>query len=148
MSDTITPGQRVFGHLHREGGRHVPFRGVLESTYTVDLNGFSLLMGVVKCDDGRTRYPIMAHVTAEPTETGVTADSLALFLALADDAPNWSGEPMIGPGANVETNQADKGRLTELKRKGLVTTYADRGDTFVQFTEAGCELAARYGFQV
>ena len=61
--------------------------------------------------------------------------ALDLFLALANDAANWSGTPL------VDVNEKGKGYLTDLKRKGLVTTFTDDGDTFASFTPAGQLLA-------
>lgn len=76
--------------------------------------------------------------------TNLTNASLELFLALVEDAPNWSGEPLFG--GNVGGSKADEGNLTDLKRKGLLTTLDDGGDAFVIFTDAGKALAAEHGF--
>lgn len=67
----------------------------------------------------------------------ITDRSKALLLELAKDAGNWSGQPMISPGANVATTKEDRGNITQLKRAGLITTFVDRNDTFVQFTPEG-----------
>ncbi|RSD26338.1 hypothetical protein [Amycolatopsis eburnea] len=75
-----------------------------------------------------------------PDSTDITAQSLQLFLSFARDAPNWSGEPLVcGLGAE------GRGNLTQLKRAGLLRTFDYDGDTFVQFTPAGIELAAQHG---
>jgi hypothetical protein len=82
-------------------------------------------------------------MTATTTTSTLTAASLALFLELAGDAPNWSGSPCLN--GNVEMNTALKGNLTDLKKNGLLTTYCDEGCTWVQFTEAGMELMRAHG---
>lgn len=75
-----------------------------------------------------------------PDSTAITEQSLQLFLSFARDAPNWSGEPLVyGLGAE------GRGNLTQLKRAGLLTTFDYDGDRFVQFTQAGVELAAEHG---
>lgn len=76
----------------------------------------------------------------------LTHHSLKLFIALADDAANWGGSPLWG--GNVGGSKASCGHLTDLKRKGLVTTWDDDGDTWVEFTSAGIELAAKWGVSV
>lgn len=74
----------------------------------------------------------------------ITAQSLALFLAYARDAGNWSGTPLVG--GNVGGSKEDRGNLTQLKRAGLITTnIEDRNLTWVYFTDAGKALAAEHG---
>jgi hypothetical protein len=78
--------------------------------------------------------------------TKITERSLALFLAYARDAVNWSGTPLVG--GNVGGSKEDRGNLTQLKRAGLITTFrSDRCD-FVDFTDAGRALAATHGVTV
>lgn len=60
-----------------------------------------------------------------------------LFDALWDDAPSWSGTPLC----ELET-PAEKGYLTNLKRRGLVQTFVSDGNNFASFTEAGAALGA------
>ena len=75
--------------------------------------------------------------------TQLTPASLALFKSLADDAPNWSGTPPCWVSA------ADRGNLTDLKKKGLLETMVDeRGDAFAFFSRAGVALAAELGFDL
>ena len=69
----------------------------------------------------------------------LTPESLALFLALAKDAGNWSGSPM------VDVTPAQRGNLTQLKRAGLLTTFVDEGIAFADFTPAGIALADSHG---
>lgn len=76
----------------------------------------------------------------------ITDKSLKLFLAYARDAGNWGGKPPIG--GNVGGYPEDRGNLTQLKRAGLITTFAFDGDKWVQFTEAGVALAAEHGVTV
>lgn len=68
-------------------------------------------------------------------ELSLTAASTELLLTLAHDAANWSGNPL------VDVDPAGRGNLTDLKVKGLLTTFEDRGDAFAIFTEAGIALA-------
>jgi hypothetical protein len=73
----------------------------------------------------------------------ITPTSLHLFLAYAADACNWSGEPLVG--GNVGGSAADRGNLTQLKRAGLLNTFHDEQQTWIQFTELGRALAAAHG---
>jgi hypothetical protein len=75
--------------------------------------------------------------------TTITATSLALFLAYAKDAGNWGGSPLVG--GNVGGSKEERGNLTQLKRAGLLTTFNDDGDTWIDFTEEGKALAAEHG---
>lgn len=80
----------------------------------------------------------------------LTSASLALFLALVDDAPNWSGCPPIatkGRGGNVELKPGETGNLTDLQAKGLIKLDWDPESklNWVTFTEAGEKLAAEHG---
>lgn len=72
-------------------------------------------------------------------DTTLTFASAALFVTLVDDAGNWSGTPI------VEVTPAQRGNLTDLKEKGLLTTQADRGVVFAYFTAKGVELAKSLG---
>ena len=73
----------------------------------------------------------------------ITARSLALFLAYAKDAGNWSGTPLVG--GNVESGPEERGNLTQLKRAGLITTHVDEGNAWIRFTPAGKALALAHG---
>lgn len=81
----------------------------------------------------------------------LTPDSHALFLAYAADAGNWSGTPLVG--GNVGGSKADAGNLTDLKVKGLLTTFEEkeRGRAvcqWVEFTPAGVAYAAANGIEI
>lgn len=77
----------------------------------------------------------------------LTPDSRELFKALAEDAGNWSGTPLIG--GNVELTKEERGNLTHLKRLGLVTTYTDDERLiWASFTPAGIELAEELGIDL
>jgi len=76
------------------------------------------------------------------TVLNLTPDSLALFDALANDANNWSGTPLIW------ITPAQRGNLTNLKRSGLLTTFNSDGDMFANFTDAGMALAASRGWTI
>jgi hypothetical protein len=78
--------------------------------------------------------------------TNLTPTSLALFLAYADDAGNWSGNPWVD--GNISLDAAGRGNLTDLKRKGLLITQEDDGDAFIIFTPAGVALAAEHGIDI
>ena len=74
----------------------------------------------------------------------ITEKSLALFLAYARDAGNWSGTPLIG--GNVGGSKEDRGNLTQLKRAGLIKSFDDgEGCQWIQFTDAGKALALQHG---
>lgn len=73
----------------------------------------------------------------------LTPESLELFHLLALDAGNWGGIPCWG--GNVGGHKADRGNLTDLKRKGLVWTDRANGCQWVHFTPEGKALAAALG---
>lgn len=76
----------------------------------------------------------------------LTEESKALFIEMVKDAGNWGGTPIVGGGGNIESTPATRGNLTDLKKKGLITTFVDdRRDTVVEFTEAGKAYAAEIG---
>jgi hypothetical protein len=75
------------------------------------------------------------------TNHNLTTDSLAMFTALANDADNWGGTPLVECWT-----AAEKGNLTDLKRKKLIRTMTDDGCVFAIFTESGQVLAAELGF--
>ena len=75
----------------------------------------------------------------------LSAGSMALFVALVEDAPNWSGSPLFG--GNVGSGEANKGHLTDLKKKGLVTTWEDEGNSWVDFTTVGALYALGQGIR-
>jgi len=77
----------------------------------------------------------MTNTAAQPT---LTAASLELFLALANDAGNWGGTPL------VEVTPAERGNLTQIKRAGLLTTGEDDGCVFAWFTPAGVAFAGQH----
>ena len=70
--------------------------------------------------------------------TTLTDTSRRLFLDLYNDAPNWSGQPMLN--GNVKTDVHLRGNVTDLKKHGLIETFTDEGQTWVQFTDAGIEV--------
>lgn len=77
----------------------------------------------------------------------LTEASKKLFLELAKDAPNWGGTPMF-TGTKAET-----GNLTDLKKKGLITTQDEprRGQEtliWVDFTVEGKALAKELGAEI
>lgn len=66
--------------------------------------------------------------------TDLTPASAALFLRHAIDAANWSGCPLL------DITKEERGNLTDLKVKKLVTTEVSDGCEFLIFTELGREL--------
>ena len=76
----------------------------------------------------------------------ITESSLALFVEFANDACNWNGTPLIG--GNILVSKAGRGNLTQLKKEGLVKTFVEGGDTWLEFTPAGIILAAEHGIKI
>ena len=76
----------------------------------------------------------------------ITAASLVVFLAYANDAENWNGTPLVG--GNVGGTKEERGNLTQLKVAGLITTFVDDGDAWITFTAEGKALAAEHGIEV
>lgn len=75
----------------------------------------------------------------------ITEASKALFVALAEDAGNWGGTPLLG--GNVDITKEERGNLTQLKQVGLLTTFTDEG-TWVDFTDAGKAYALELGIEI
>lgn len=75
----------------------------------------------------------------------LTVESKKLFIDLAEDADNWNGTPLWE--GNVGGGSVANGNLTDLKKKGLLTTDLDPEDDciWVIFTEAGKEYAESLG---
>lgn len=82
----------------------------------------------------------------ERIEASLTPDSLALFLAHANDAGNWSGNPILNYGNDLTPEQ--KGNLTDLKRKKLLIVEKHEGVEFVFFEPAGIALAAAHNITI
>lgn len=74
--------------------------------------------------------------------TNISKDSLNLFIALASDADNWSGQPLI------DITKEQRGNLSDLKKKGLITTFRDDGCDWADFTDEGIALAAEHGISI
>jgi hypothetical protein len=77
----------------------------------------------------------------------ITERSLDLFLAYADDAGNWNGEPLVG-NVSLDSPAEDRGNLTQLKTAGLLYTFRDAGQVWVIFTDAGRALATEHGIEL
>lgn len=73
----------------------------------------------------------------------ITSESKRVFIAYANDAPNWNGMPLVG--GNVGGSKEERGNLTQLKRAGLITTDVDEGLTWISFTGKGKEFARSLG---
>ena|SRR3990167_6721525 len=70
----------------------------------------------------------------------LTKDSCSLFMAYWKDAGNWSGNPLVG--GNVRHGLRENGNLTDLKKAGLLTTFAvkernGKEDIWIEFTSLG-----------
>ena len=86
----------------------------------------------------------------------LTAKSIELFKEYANDAGNWSGTPLVG--GNVSGSKARNGNLTDLKQKGLITTWTEEREglngraktplVWLSFTEAGIAFAATLGIDL
>jgi hypothetical protein len=76
----------------------------------------------------------------------ITEQSMALFLAYAEDTVNWNGISCVG--CNVGGSKEDRGNLTQLKKAGLIETWTDEGSTWVAFTKEGKLLAAANGIEI
>ena len=70
----------------------------------------------------------------------MTVATSKLFRDLAYDAGKWNGCPMVD--GNVPCGPALRGNLTDLKKRGLLTTFVDKGQTWVAFTDLGRQYAA------
>ena len=73
---------------------------------------------------------------------GISLTALWLFIDYASDAPNWSGQPLVG--GNVNQGPRENGYLTALKKAGLLITEVPEADghAFVIFTDKGRALAS------
>jgi len=77
------------------------------------------------------------------TDTNITETSMALFLAFARDAGNWSGNPCVG--GNTGGTKEQRGNLTQLKKAGLIQTFKSDGQTYIEFLPAGKAFAKERG---
>jgi len=68
-------------------------------------------------------------------QMNMTAESFKLFIALANDADNWNGQPIL------DITKEQRGNLSQLKKLQLLTTFKDEGCDFVIFSDAGKKLA-------
>jgi hypothetical protein len=78
--------------------------------------------------------------------TNITEASKALFVALAEDADNWGGTPLLG--GNVDITKEERGNLTQLKQAGLLHTFKDEGCIWVDFTDAGKAYALELSIEI
>ena len=72
----------------------------------------------------------------------LTQDSLNLFIALAEDAANWMGQPLI------DITKEQRGNLTDLKKKNLLTTFSSEGWEWADFTDEGIAFAAEHNIEI
>jgi hypothetical protein len=75
-------------------------------------------------------------------EKYLTDDVLALFDEIVEDMPNWGGQEVL-VGGNVCFTDADRGRLTNLKKAGMVVTDhdPDEDESYIRLTPEGLQLA-------
>ena len=76
------------------------------------------------------------------TNANMTPATKALFVTFAEDADNWSGTPLL------DITAAERGNLSDLKKRGLVKTMRDEGCDWVIFTEAGVAFGAELGYEL
>jgi hypothetical protein len=81
-------------------------------------------------------------MTNTTNSMNLTPASLAVFVRHAKDAGNWNGCPML------DITKEERGNLTDLKAKGLVTTSKDEGIEWVFFTDTGKAFAASMGITI
>lgn len=93
-----------------------------------------------------TAEPVTEPVPEALPTGGLTEQSLALFLAYAKDAGNWSGTPPVD--GNVAGTAEGRGNLTQMKRRGLITTFRYDGGAWVDFTPDGRALAAAHNIVI
>ena len=77
----------------------------------------------------------------KPSTKPLSENVAKFFDLLASDAPNWSGSPLLGGNVSLLGPKGDRGLLVHLKRAGLVTTFVDEGNTWINFTAAGINRA-------
>ena len=77
--------------------------------------------------------------------TNLTEGTKALFIELVEDADQWNGQPLY---QHTARDTSANGHLTDLKKKGLVTSCDSEGDIFIDFTDAGIEYAASIGLDL
>jgi len=65
----------------------------------------------------------------------LTATSRSLLLRLISDAPNWAGNPMLAQSSIGGDERKERGNITDLKRKGLITSFIDDGFVFITFSK-------------
>jgi hypothetical protein len=71
----------------------------------------------------------------------MTDETAKLFRSIVEDLPNWTGTT---PCFN-HLNAARRGNLTDLKKLGLVTTFRNDGDDWIELTAAGEQHAHALG---
>ena len=72
----------------------------------------------------------------------ITTASKNLFIALASDAVNWNGQPLL------DVTKEERGNVTHLKKLGLIKTIREERCDFVDFTDAGKAYAAELGINL
>lgn len=75
---------------------------------------------------------VNANINIESNQTkmnivALAPESYTLLLKLAHDTGNWSGTPL------VDVTRAERGNLSDLKQKGLLTTFRSDNAMFVDF---------------
>ena len=92
---------------------------------------------------GQTWRQLDCKTTQEVRRVQITDESKRVFLAYANDANNWNGNPLVG--GNVGGSKEERGNLTQLKKAGLIETQEDEGNTWLYFTLKGQEYARSLG---
>jgi len=74
----------------------------------------------------------------------ITESSKRLLQKLAEDAPNWGGEPLL------DITKEARGNLTQLKRAGFLETFSDdEGCQWVLFSDEGEQyIREHFGLEI
>ena len=88
------------------------------------------------------RIPISTVGVEAADRLGLTEGSKGLLVRLVKDAGNWSGMPPTN--GNVDMSPEERGNLTQLKKKKLLTTHDEEGMTWVTFSEKAMLLFPDY----
>jgi hypothetical protein len=108
-------------------------------TTTANRDGSMTLYVNGKKDMRGTPAEVKTRTKELTTAELLSAESHSLFCELASDAGDWHGQPL------VQITKEQRGNLSDLKKKGLLTTSTSDGLQFAQFTDAGIALAASPG---
>jgi hypothetical protein len=84
-------------------------------------------------------------LTATDAAAALSPNAVKLFSLYVKDAANWGGSPLVGGNVSLLGAKEDRGLITHLKRAGVITTFVDDGNAWVNFTAKGRDLAVSLG---